>query len=144
MTGRMRNPVELLSSLDIDSQYVTQSTLVDSSARTDEALVSWFPTEYTWVSPVFHHKPLYFEQPNLERYGIGRSRWLQPVASGVHFFGTIGLVPYKAMTQHPAEKVYTLGNLRPGDCTPLQRRVWLGQSKFGETRWFWAKKSGYR
>ena len=98
---------------------------------------------YTWISPVFYHKPLYFEQPNLERYGQGTYRFLQPAASSIHFFGTIPLLPYKVLTQHPCEKHYTLGNRRPGNCNPVQRRVVLGQSTVGEVREFYREGSGY-
>lgn len=144
MMGDLQDPVALFERLDLKSEFLSSSQIIESGPRQDESSVTWFASEYTWMSPAFHHKPLYFEQPNLERYGIGRSRLVQPFASGFHFFASIALIPYKSFTHHPAEKVYTLGQNRPGDCVPVQRRVWLGQSTFGEARWFWADNSGYR
>lgn len=144
MTGELKNPIQLFERLEVSDEFLSSSQVIATGARQDANSVSWFPSEYTWSSPAFYHKPLYFEQPNLERYGIGRSRLVQPVASGFHFFASIALIPYKSFTHHPAEKVYTLGHNRPGDRVPVQRRVWLGQSTFGEVRWFWADRSGYR
>jgi hypothetical protein len=48
----------------------------------------------------FCHLPLYFEDTKLERFGqtIGV---LQPVVSGVRFFGTIPLLPYKTVVEPP-------------------------------------------
>ena len=144
MMGDLQNPIALFERLELKSEFLSSSQIIDSGPRQNESSVTWFQSEYTWMSPALHHKPLYFEQPNLERYGIGRSRLVQPFASGFHFFASIALIPYKSFTHHPAEKVYTLGQNRPGDCVPVQRRVWLGQSTFGEARWFWADNSGYR
>ncbi|MCC6509711.1 MAG: hypothetical protein IT423_11420, partial [Pirellulaceae bacterium] len=103
----------------------------------------WATESYTWYTPVFSHHPVYFEQPNLERYGIGTYRVLQPAASSAHFFSSIALLPYKALTQHPCERVYTLGYDRPGNCAAYQGRPWLGQSSLGEVFKVWNPYSGY-
>ena len=42
----------------------------------------------------------------------------QPIASGVHFFGTLPILPYKMGLQTPNECVYALGYYRPGSCAP--------------------------
>ncbi len=55
----------------------------------------WTPTGYCWCTPSFCHKPLYFEQPNLERYGMGPGPLMAPVYSSAHFFGSIVLLPAK-------------------------------------------------
>jgi hypothetical protein len=38
--------------------------------------------------------------------------------SGVHFFGTLPILPYKMGLKTPNECVYTLGYYRPGNCAP--------------------------
>jgi hypothetical protein len=64
------------------------------------------------------HKPLYFEDIQLERYGHALGPWVQPFASGVHFFLTLPILPYKMGLELPDECMYTLGYYRPGDCAP--------------------------
>ncbi len=146
MVGPMTSAGQLFSMLDLTERFQSYAEPV-GSVRTrdlDSPMQAPYTFEnYTWISPVFYHKPLYFEQPNLERYGQGAHRYLQPAASSIHFFGTIPLLPYKVLTQHPCEKYYTLGNRRPGNCNPYQRRVILGQSTVGEIREYWRDGSGY-
>ena len=85
---------------------------------------------YTWSAPSFFHRPLYFEQPNLERYGQGPRRCLQPAASAALFFATIPTLPYHLGAAAPRERVYTLGHYRPGSRAPYQwnrtRFSWRG------------------
>ncbi len=78
---------------------------------------SWTPTTYTWKASALCHKPLYFEDVALERYG---HTWglLQPVVSGAHFFAALPLLPYKMGVDHPHECIYALGYYRPGSCAP--------------------------
>jgi len=75
-----------------------------------------------WAAPNFHHRPLYFEEPNLERYGqyVG-GPCIQSAVSAAHFFGRIPLLPYKIGANPPHSRNYTLGRYRPGNCNP--RRV---------------------
>ncbi|NNJ28132.1 hypothetical protein [Alienimonas chondri] len=47
----------------------------------------------------FSHRPLYFEDPNLERCGISTGPLTQPIVSGAHFFGTVPLLPWWAATR---------------------------------------------
>ena len=90
---------------------------------------SWPVCCYQWDATCFYHRPLYFEEINLERYGYqcgdrscccscGRECCLQPVASAAHFFGTIPLLPYCMAVDCPGDHIYTLGHYRPGDCNP--------------------------
>jgi len=89
----------------------------------------WMLSSYEWEAPVVRHLPLFFEEPNLERlgythrcyldfcgYGTGprTAECLQPVVSGLHFFGRIPFVPYMWGYQSGCEPVYTLGVDRPG------------------------------
>ena len=78
----------------------------------------WPQITYMWKASGLCHKPLYFEQVHLERYGHSWGPIAQPLLSGVHFFGTIPILPYKMGLKTPNECVYTLGYYRPGDCAP--------------------------
>ena len=76
------------------------------------------PTTFAWTASALCHKPLYFEDVQLERYGHMCGPWLQPFASGVQFFATIPILPYEMGVELPTECIYTLGYYRPGDCAP--------------------------
>lgn len=78
----------------------------------------WPQITYNWKAAAICHKPLYFEQVQLERYGHSWGPYVQPIMSGVHFFGTIPILPYKMGIRTPRECVYTLGYYRPGSCAP--------------------------
>jgi hypothetical protein len=73
---------------------------------------------YAWTASGLCHKPLYFEDVQLERYGHMWGPWVQPFLSGAHFFLTIPILPYKMGLEPPNECIYTLGYYRPGDCAP--------------------------
>lgn len=75
-------------------------------------------TTFTWAASASCHKPLYFEQVGVERYGHSSGPIVQPIVSGAHFFGSIVMLPYKAGLHPPNECLYTLGHYRPGDCAP--------------------------
>ena len=79
---------------------------------------NWAPVTYMWKASGLCHKPLYFEQVQLERYGHDWGPVLQPIMSGAHFFGTIPILPYKMGLQTPNECDYSLGYYRPGSCAP--------------------------
>jgi hypothetical protein len=61
------------------------------------------------------YRPLYFEEVALERYG-DKARCIQPVISGVRFFSTVALLPYKMRVRPPRSCVCDNGFSRPGDC----------------------------
>ncbi len=146
MVGPMTHAGQLFSMLEVQDRFQAYAEPVLSNRTRDLDSPSQAPYTlecYSFISPVFYHKPLYFEQPNLERYGQGTYRCLQPAASSIHFFGTIPLLPYKMLTQNPCEKHYTLGNQRPGNCNAVQKRVITGQSYLGEVREYWRPGSGY-
>ncbi len=126
------------------ADLLRQAVMIEKGVRQNSDSLEWPPVEYTWISPVFAHNPLYFEQPNLERYGQCRHGIWQPAISTAHFFGSILLVPYKTLTHHPREKFYTLGNGRPGNCVAVQCRTFLGQSTPGEFCLYYKENSGYR
>ncbi|MEW4563968.1 hypothetical protein AB1K70_15640 [Bremerella sp. JC770] len=77
----------------------------------------WYPMVAMWEAPAFYHRPLYFEEVNLERYGHTHKH-LQPAYSAAHFFANTLALPYKMGAYPPCERIYTLGHHRPGDCNP--------------------------
>jgi hypothetical protein len=78
----------------------------------------WPGLVYQWDATALCHRPLYFEEINLERHGYGCCACLQPLASAAHFFGTVPALPYCMADECPCECVYTLGHYRPGSCPP--------------------------
>lgn len=83
------------------------------------------PSCFAWAAPAVFHRPLYFEQPNVERYGhyvsvCEGSNCLQSAICAAHFFGTVPLMPYKIGADPCWERQYVLGTYRPGSCNPHQ------------------------
>ena len=74
-------------------------------------------TTFTWKAAGYCHKPLYFEDWNLERYGHSHG-WADPIVSAAHFFVRVPLLPYQMGVELPWECVYPLGYYRPGSCAP--------------------------
>lgn len=81
----------------------------------------WPLTTFHWDASALYHDPLYFEDVNLERYGLMFDK-AQPVVSGAKFFGRIPLLPYLMVVDHPHDCVYDLGYYRPGSCAPYQHQ----------------------
>lgn len=78
----------------------------------------WCQTVYTWKASGMCHKPLYFEEEALERYGHSTGPFSQPVVSAAHFFGSLAVLPYNMGMDPPGECKYALGYYRPGSCAP--------------------------
>lgn len=70
------------------------------------------------VRYVPYHLPLYFEDPNLERFGVSHG-WLQPFVSGGLFFSTIPSLPYRAAAEPPWCSVQSL------ECGPVGWRGYV-------------------
>lgn len=72
-----------------------------------------------WVanrdSYIFYHKPLWFEDPNLERCGRGWGHLTTPV-SMTHFAANIAILPYRITAEKPCRCVRTLP-----DCTVCEK-----------------------
>jgi len=92
-----------------------------SAGRWSAAIRCWPSFVYNWNATCLCHRPLYFEQINLERHGYGCCEPLQPLASAAHFFATVPALPYCMAVECPCECVYTLGHYRPGSCPPWRR-----------------------
>jgi hypothetical protein len=78
----------------------------------------WCLSTYTWKASALCHKPLYFEEVGLERYGHSLNPLIQPLWSGAHFFLTIPVLPYLMAMDPPNECQYAYGYYRPGSCAP--------------------------
>ncbi|MEM6363190.1 MAG: hypothetical protein AAF745_02105 [Planctomycetota bacterium] len=79
---------------------------------------NWNPQTVVWAASNLCHKPLYFEEVNLERYGHTAGPLAQPIVSSAHFFLNIAVLPYKMGVHSPHECQYALGYYRPGNCAP--------------------------
>lgn len=78
----------------------------------------FIPSAVEWKASGLCHKPLYFEDVQLERYGHEVGPVLQPLISSAHFFGNMLILPYKMGINPPSECQYALGYYRPGNCAP--------------------------
>jgi HEAT repeat protein len=92
----------------------------------------WHASAFGWEPPAVFFKPLYFEDINLERYGIHHG-CLQPAISFGHFFTRCVCLPYKLLVQPPCECIYTLGYERPNNCIPMYCYCKLGYPSYA--RW---------
>ncbi|TWT29232.1 hypothetical protein KOR34_52870 [Posidoniimonas corsicana] len=100
---------------DAGEDYPFECGIDDGTPFADR---QWPQVCYMWKASALCHKPLYFENVQLERYGHSWGPCLQPIVSGVHFFARIPAIPYMMGIQTPNECVYTLGHYRPGSCAP--------------------------
>lgn len=104
-----------------DLAYVTDAWELPSECQLpniDFPNRRWLPMTMTWRAPDLCHKPLYFEEVNLERYGHTAGPFAQPLVSSAHFFFNIAALPYKMGIHPPNECQYALGYYRPGNCAP--------------------------
>jgi hypothetical protein len=79
---------------------------------------NWHRQSFTWTASSLCHKPLYFENIQLERYGHSHGPVMQPFRSAAHFFVRLVTLPYHTAIHPPNECEYPLGLYRPGDCAP--------------------------
>jgi hypothetical protein len=78
----------------------------------------WERTTFSWVAAATYHRPIYFDDDQLERYGHTFGPVTQTTVSAVKFFATVPLVPYYMGVYPPNECIYDLGLCRPGSCAP--------------------------
>ncbi len=124
--GTLENPLPAgMKSIDqLGHQIATGKGRLPTDCPISKQVVSspatrgWPPLTFTWKASALCHKPAYFEQVHLERYGHSLGPYLQPIVSGAHFFLTVPVLPYKMGLYPPNECLYTLGYYRPGNCAP--------------------------
>lgn len=106
---------------DADNAYISQAWGVPVTCSIEDRSFprrDFLETTMTFKASGSCHKPLYFEEVQLERYGHEWGPIAQPVLSSAHFFGNIAFLPYK-MGIHPMNECqYALGYYRPGSCAP--------------------------
>ena len=106
---------------DEDACYVANWWGIPNECRLSNSLSEgrhWEPLTTTWKASALCHKPLYFEQMAVERYGHSFGPVAQPIVSAAHFFGHVATLPYNVGINPPNECRYTLGYYRPGNCAP--------------------------
>ncbi len=112
-------PINRISEADLaylsKNWGLPQECLIEQTAYVPR---NWRASTVTWKASNLCHKPLYFEEVNLERYGHTAGPFAQPIVSTAHFFVNIAVLPYKMGVHAPNECQYTLGYYRPGDCAP--------------------------
>ena len=117
--GRQKIPYNKLS--DADSAAVSEYWQIPSLCSTGDNRLPqrhWVPQSFTWTASSLCHKPLYFENQQLERYGHTHGPILQPFHSAAHFFVSLATLPYQSAIHPPNECRYALGYYRPGNCAP--------------------------
>lgn len=75
---------------------------------------------YAWEATKFAHRPLYFEDPTLERYGHTLPPYLQPFTSIGKFGAQVVFLPYQMAIAPPCSDVSPLGWYAPGDYVPFR------------------------
>lgn len=73
----------------------------------------WYLSPYWWEGPALFHRPIYFEDPALERHGRSRCQALQPAISAVRAAGQFAVWPVQMVIDRPLDCVYTYGYGRP-------------------------------
>jgi len=106
-----------ISPPDPDQPLPAECTVGGEPADADQPR-PWAPVTYTWKASGLCHKPLYFQQRHVERYGHSWGPLLQPVMSHANFYASVIALPYKMGLTPPNECQYTLGFYRPNSCAP--------------------------
>ena len=117
--GRQKIPYAKLGEADLNAiaDYWRLPKLCSVGDR-GSATRNWVGQTYTWKASNLCHKPLFFENVQLERYGHSRGPFAQPIHSVAHFFVRLATVPYQTAITPANECQYALGFYRPGNCAP--------------------------
>ena len=111
-----------LSSIDLDIEVRARKGFeVPRDCRLEDDPFqprNWEGTDFVWTASGLCHKPLYFEERQLERYGHSTGPYTQPLVSGAHFFGSVLMLPYNMGLKLPGECEYALGHYETGSCAP--------------------------
>ena len=110
----VRREIPLRDLCDVDLAYVGKVWHLPVTCGSGYEQVpgrSFTPSAIQWKASGLCHKPLYFEEVQLERYGHEIGPVLQPLVSTAHFFGNIAVLPYKMGIHPPTECQYALGLL---------------------------------
>jgi hypothetical protein len=117
--GTQAIPVATLGDADLAAVSQTWRVPMECTLGDTNLIArSWVAQTYTWKASNLCHKPLYFEDEQLERYGHSAGPILQPLKSTAHFFVQLAALPYQMGIHPPNECQYALGFYRPGNCAP--------------------------
>ncbi len=119
--GGIRSSIPLRKLSEPDATYVFEAwglPMTCSLGSEQIAARVYEPTTVAWKASGLCHKPLYFEEIQLERSGHEYGPIIQPAISSVHFFKNIAFLPYKMGINPMTECQYSLGHYRPGNCAP--------------------------
>ena len=94
---------------EADKKFWQQQTM---PARTFEGVA------YAWEPSNMSYNPLYFEDPQLERYGHAFPDYVQPFVSIGRFGAQLMGLPYQTAIDPVHKSVYPLGWYAPGECAP--------------------------
>lgn len=87
-----------------------------------EPIMPWRAYGAPSVTQNFCHRPLYFEEINVERYGYSAGL-MQPAVSAGRFFATIPLLPYKMAVERPTVCRVDGSPYPPGANAPRHRQL---------------------
>lgn len=125
----VRKPIDAFKAfqkLELERSTYFESATVSEITRLQtwmEGPYTWSAHGYSWHSPTFCYSPLYFEQPNLERYGQGIGHPFAPATSAIAFVADVTTLPIAMVCTPPWSQSCTLGHHRPGDVAPCQRKT---------------------
>ena len=121
LTGRCPTPRDLKPLDQISTNIAAEPGPFPAECGLgDETFVprNWECTTFAWKASALCHKPLYFEDYDLERYGHTASPLLQPLVSAAQFWLVVPILPYRMGLEPPGECIYPLGYYRPGSLRP--------------------------
>jgi len=119
--GGIRSSIPLRKLSEPDATYVFEAWGLPMTCSLGTERIAariYEPTTVAWKASGLCHKPLYFEEIQLERSGHEYGPIIQPAISSVHFFKNIAFLPYKMGINPMTECQYSLGHYRPGNCAP--------------------------
>jgi hypothetical protein len=76
------------------------------------------PSVFAWQASNVSYQPLYYEDPQLERYGHSYPFFVQPFVSIGRMTIQAAGIPYQMVIDPCWSCVYPLGYYRPGECSP--------------------------
>ena len=112
---RVNDPVKGEKIPDDDSKDLFKPASGDMHRR------SWGALSFQWKPTEFWHHPVYWDYVPWDYYGQWSHPLVQPWLEGVHFFGTVPILPYKMGLDRPFSRVSSLGYYRPGNVAPRVR-----------------------
>ena len=115
--ARQSDPRGLLADPELGEEKTFIEKYSDANGGDNACLVAGYNSHR------LRHNPLYFEEPNLERYG--NELQFQRIVSTAKFFSNAALLPLKARHAHPCSKVPTFGHRRPGEFVPYRHYLEL-------------------